>query len=172
MLSTKPGTSSDRFALHRDPHPARAASFADDVRAGLSARPMRLSRGWCARGCSSTFVLEDGEVDGEDGALSFLLTAQSAGLRVIGVQAFQRRAPGYTPLARGVAGSGADCVLISAIDEASAASLTEHVAQALPRATIFATGALAAVETELARELANSEPHPLERAALQRQPRR
>lgn len=96
-----------------------------------------------ARGCVSTFVLEDGEVDGEDAALSFLLTAQSAGLRVVGVQAFQRRAPDYAPLARGVAASGADCVLISAIDELSAAALSEKVAQTLPRCTIFATGALA-----------------------------
>ena len=36
------------------------------------------------------FVLHDGEVDGEDAALSFVLTAQ-CGLRVVGVQAFQRR---------------------------------------------------------------------------------
>ena len=43
-------------------------------------------------GCHSTFVLDDGEVDGEDTALTFVLTAQSAGLRVVGVQAFQRHA--------------------------------------------------------------------------------
>ena len=34
---------SDRFALHRDPHPARIATFAEDVRSGLGARPLRLS---------------------------------------------------------------------------------------------------------------------------------
>ena len=33
----------DRFVLHREPNPARVASFADDVRAGLGARPFRLS---------------------------------------------------------------------------------------------------------------------------------
>jgi dimethylhistidine N-methyltransferase len=32
----------DRFALHRDPHPVRAATFADDVRSGLLAKPKRL----------------------------------------------------------------------------------------------------------------------------------
>jgi dimethylhistidine N-methyltransferase len=34
---------SERFALHRDPHPARVASFAEDVRSGLGSRPLRLS---------------------------------------------------------------------------------------------------------------------------------
>jgi len=33
----------ERFALHRDPTPARTATFAEDVRAGLGARPYRLS---------------------------------------------------------------------------------------------------------------------------------
>jgi branched-chain amino acid transport system substrate-binding protein len=94
-------------------------------------------------GCRSTFVLEDGEVDGEDAALTFLLTAQSAGLRVVAVQAFARRLSDYTGLAQSVAASGADCVLVSAIDEASAVRLTQQVARALPRATIFATGGLA-----------------------------
>jgi dimethylhistidine N-methyltransferase len=32
----------ERFALQRDPTPARAATFAEDVRAGLGARPYRL----------------------------------------------------------------------------------------------------------------------------------
>jgi branched-chain amino acid transport system substrate-binding protein len=93
--------------------------------------------------CRSTFVLEDGEVDGEDGALTFLLTAQSAGLRTVAVQAFQRQAVDYAGLARSVAASGVNCVLISALDEASAVRLTQQVAHALPRATILATAGLA-----------------------------
>ena len=96
-----------------------------------------------AMGCRSVFVLHDGEVDGEDTALTFVLTAQSAGLRVVGVQAFQRQAGNYASLATGVAGSGADCVLISAIDERSSAVLTEQLARALPDATIFASNELA-----------------------------
>ncbi len=94
-------------------------------------------------GCHSTFVLDDGEVDGEDTALTFVLTAQSAALRVVGVQAFQRHASDYSSLAAGVAGSGADCVLISAIDEPSAVLLTEQIARLLPGATIFASNGLA-----------------------------
>ena len=33
----------DRFVLHRDPHPARVATFAEDVRTGLGTRPLSLS---------------------------------------------------------------------------------------------------------------------------------
>src|ERR1700688_54168 len=43
MVSTTPGAVSDRFALHRDPHPARVATFAEDVRASLGTRPLRVS---------------------------------------------------------------------------------------------------------------------------------
>ncbi len=43
MAPTTPTAFSDRFALHRDPHPARVATFAEDVRAGLGTRPMSLS---------------------------------------------------------------------------------------------------------------------------------
>jgi L-histidine Nalpha-methyltransferase len=39
---THPGLA-DRFVLHRDPHPARVATFAEDVRSGLGTRPMSLS---------------------------------------------------------------------------------------------------------------------------------
>jgi branched-chain amino acid transport system substrate-binding protein len=93
--------------------------------------------------CHQTFVLHDGEVDGEDAALSFVLTAESAGLKVVGIQAFPRAAADYTSLALGVAGSGADCVLISAIDGRSAARLTARLARLMPRVLIFATAALA-----------------------------
>ena len=97
-----------------------------------------------AVGCASTLVLDDGEVDGEDAALTFLLTAKSAGLRVVGVPLpFIRQAASYISLARSAASSGADCVLISAIDERSSARLTEQLAQALPGATIFAGNGLA-----------------------------
>jgi branched-chain amino acid transport system substrate-binding protein len=93
-------------------------------------------------GCQQVFVLHDGEVDGEDGALTFVLTAQSH-LRVIGVQVFPRRAPDYSSLALSVALTGADCVLISAIDERSSARLTDQLTRSLPRAPIIASSELA-----------------------------
>lgn len=40
--TTQPGLS-DRFVLHRDPHPARVATFAEDVRTSLGTRPLSLS---------------------------------------------------------------------------------------------------------------------------------
>jgi len=42
MASTTQTGPSARFALYRDPHPERVATFAEDVRAGLSARPYSL----------------------------------------------------------------------------------------------------------------------------------
>jgi branched-chain amino acid transport system substrate-binding protein len=96
-----------------------------------------------SRGCQRMFVLHDGEVDGEDEALSFVLTAQSAGLQVVGVQAFQPFAITYAPLALSVSQTGADCVLISAIVERSAAQLTEQIARAMPHAAIIAASGLA-----------------------------
>ena len=94
-------------------------------------------------GCHSPFVLQDGEVDGEDAAISYVLSAQAAGVRVLGVQAFPRRAPDYSSLARSVAQAGADCVLLSASDERSAARLAGQLHAALPRARMFASSSLA-----------------------------
>jgi L-histidine N-alpha-methyltransferase len=43
MSSTPQATLAGRYALYRDPHPARVASFAEDVRTGLGVRPYTLS---------------------------------------------------------------------------------------------------------------------------------
>jgi dimethylhistidine N-methyltransferase len=43
MSWTTPTARSGRFSLYRDPHPARIASFAEDVRTGLGVRPYTLS---------------------------------------------------------------------------------------------------------------------------------
>lgn len=43
---SSPAAFSERITLHRDPHPERLASFAEDVRSGLATRPMRLSPKW------------------------------------------------------------------------------------------------------------------------------
>jgi branched-chain amino acid transport system substrate-binding protein len=96
-----------------------------------------------SRACRSTFVLYDDEVDGYDTAVTFVLTAKSAGLRVAGILPFKRGAAGYAALATSVAGSGADCVVVSAIDEHSAALLTEQLAGALPHDTFIAANGLA-----------------------------
>jgi branched-chain amino acid transport system substrate-binding protein len=123
-------------------YPTVARTFARVVPTDAS-QALALVRVQQSSGCHSTFVLQDGEFDGEDAAISFLLAAQSAGLRVVGVQAFQRHALDYTSLATSVAKSGADCVLISSIDEPSSVRLTEQVARALPHALIFASNGLA-----------------------------
>ena len=88
-------------------------------------------------GCTKTYVLEDGEVDGEDAAVTFELAARSSPLQVVAVQMFDPKASDYSSLASSVAQTGAGCVLISALTENNAALLTEQVASALPHGLIF-----------------------------------
>src|SRR5205814_6167689 len=88
-------------------------------------------------GCRRPYVLDDGEVDGEDLADSYQLVARSAGLHVLGVQAFQPRATDYAALARSIAQTSADCVLISALTESGAPLVARQIAAAMPAAQIF-----------------------------------
>jgi branched-chain amino acid transport system substrate-binding protein len=94
-------------------------------------------------GCHSTYVLDDGEVDGADAARAFAVAAQRAGLRLAGIQAFPRNATSYTALASGVAQTHPDCVLISADTESGAALLTAQLAAAMPTVKLFGTAGLA-----------------------------
>jgi branched-chain amino acid transport system substrate-binding protein len=94
-------------------------------------------------GCHKTYVVDDGEVDGQDLADSFELVARSAGLEVIGVQSFVPRATDYTPLATAIAQTRADCVLISAITDSGAPLVARQIAGASPNAKIFGTNGIA-----------------------------
>ncbi len=96
-----------------------------------------------AAGCRRTFVVDDGEVDGEAMATSFQLTARAAGLKVLGVQSFEPGATDYRAFAAGVAQTRPDCVMISAITDSGAVAVTRQIAQALPAARIFGTNGLA-----------------------------
>jgi branched-chain amino acid transport system substrate-binding protein len=115
-------------------------------------------------GCTKTFVVDDGEVDGEDMATSFDLAARAAGLQVIGTQQFNQRAADYSALASSVASAGPDCVLISAITDANAALAAKELAAAVPTAHIFATAGTAdsafarAIPPALARRLLITSP--------------
>jgi branched-chain amino acid transport system substrate-binding protein len=94
-------------------------------------------------GCRKTYVVDDGEVDGEDLADSFALVARAAGLRVVGIQAFEPHATSYAPLALSIAQSGAGCVLISSLTESGAPLLTRQIGAAMPAAQIFGSAPLA-----------------------------
>jgi branched-chain amino acid transport system substrate-binding protein len=96
-----------------------------------------------AQGCTKTYVLEDGGVDGSDAAASFQLAAQSAGLALVGLQGFDPGATDYTDLAATVAKQAPDCILISADTENNAVQLTDQVAAAVPHAMLFGTDGLA-----------------------------
>jgi branched-chain amino acid transport system substrate-binding protein len=94
-------------------------------------------------GCRRVYVLNDGEFDGYDLAVSYQLAARGAGLTVVGAQSFDSGARDYASLALTVAQSGANCVLVSALPENHAALVTRQVAAALPGAKLFGISALA-----------------------------
>jgi branched-chain amino acid transport system substrate-binding protein len=123
-------------------YPARIRTFArvipnDTVQAVAQVRLQQ------SLGCNKTFVLDDGEFDGSAAAAAFQLTAAAHHLQVAGVEAFDPQAADYTSLARGIAQTGADCVLISAASESHAVLVTEQVAGALPSALLFGWAELA-----------------------------
>jgi branched-chain amino acid transport system substrate-binding protein len=123
-------------------YPTGARNFArvatnDTVQAAVQVSLQR------SAGCRRTFVVEDGEVDGEDMATSFDLAARSAGLQVIATQQYDQKATDYRSLAVSIANTRADCVLITAITDANAVLLTRQLAVGLPGARIFATGGMA-----------------------------
>jgi branched-chain amino acid transport system substrate-binding protein len=105
-------------------------------------------------GCNRTYIVEDGEVDGEDLATSFDLAARSGGVHVVATQEFDPRATDYRPLAASIASTGARCVLIAAITDSNAVALTTQLAAALPGVRIFGGGGLA--ETSYARGLSSA----------------
>jgi branched-chain amino acid transport system substrate-binding protein len=94
-------------------------------------------------GCTSTYVLTDGEVDGSDAARSFEVAAQAADLRIAGIQTFVRDASSYKGFAAGIAKLAPGCVLIAADTESGAVLLTTDLAAAMPTVKIFGTAGLA-----------------------------
>lgn len=112
---------------------------------------VRLQR---SSGCSRTYIVEDGEVDGEDLATSFDLAARGTGIHVVATQEFDPRATDYRALAAAIASTGARCLLIAAIADSNADSLTNQLAAALPQVRIFGGGGLA--ETTYARGLSGA----------------
>jgi branched-chain amino acid transport system substrate-binding protein len=104
-------------------------------------------------GCIRTYVVDDGEVDGEDMATSFDLAARANGPQVVATQQFDPRATDYRALALSIAGTGSRCVLISAITDSNAVAVTRQLAAALPGVRIFGTAGLA--ESTYARGLSS-----------------
>ncbi len=94
-------------------------------------------------GCRRTFVVDDGEVDGEDMATSFDLAARAAGLQVIATQQFDQLATDYSALAASVASTGSNCALIAATADAHSVLVTKQLAAAVPRLQIFVSGGMA-----------------------------
>lgn len=139
LTSSSPGASPGEPQKY---YPTRVRTYArvmpnDAVQADVQVKLQR------AAGCKKTFVVEDGEVDGEEMATSFQLAARAAGLDVVGVQSFERNAVDYRPFAASIAQTGADCLLISAITDSGAVAVTRELAATMPKALIFGSDGLA-----------------------------
>ena len=94
-------------------------------------------------GCTKTYVLDDGEVDGRDVSDAFQVAAKNAGVNIVGTQEFEPHATSYTSVASGVAQTGANCIVLAALTQNNAVLITRQLAAASPNALIFGTDGLA-----------------------------
>ena len=94
-------------------------------------------------GCAKTLVVDDDEVDGVEFATTFAAAATSAGLNVVGTQAYEPGAANYISFAQSMASKAPDCILLSALNTQSAVLVTEALAAVMPRVQIFCSGSLA-----------------------------
>lgn len=94
-------------------------------------------------GCTGVYVLSDGEFDGGSASQAFVQVAQFRHLQVVATQSYVSTASSYASVGQTVAGSGADCVLFSAVTGRNAVKLVEQVAAANPAMRLFGTADLA-----------------------------
>ncbi len=139
LTSDGPGSAPGEPEAYR---PTTRATFArvvpsDYVQAQAQVRLQR------RRGCRATYVLSDGEYDGDSAAATFEQVARRGRMRIVATQSYVQSAKSYVSVGRTVAQSGADCVLFSSLTGASAVRLVRQVAAANPRLRLFATAGLA-----------------------------
>jgi branched-chain amino acid transport system substrate-binding protein len=94
-------------------------------------------------GCKATYVLSDGEYDGDSAKEAFLEVAQQRHLQVVAQQSYVPKPSSYPAIGQTVAADGADCLLISAISGRDAAELVTEIAEENPSLRLFATAGLA-----------------------------
>jgi branched-chain amino acid transport system substrate-binding protein len=94
-------------------------------------------------GCTATYVLSDGEYDGDSASEAFVQVAQRRRLRVVATQSYVPSASSYLSVGQTIAGSGADCVLISAISGSNAVKVVTQIGAENPSVRLFATAGLA-----------------------------
>jgi branched-chain amino acid transport system substrate-binding protein len=88
-------------------------------------------------GCTKTYVLNDKEVYGKGLADNFVKLAGGQGLKVLGNDGIDPKAPNYRALAGSIAGKGADCVFFGGITQNNAVQLFNDLHAALPQAKLF-----------------------------------
>jgi branched-chain amino acid transport system substrate-binding protein len=94
-------------------------------------------------GCRATYVLSDGEYDGDSASEAFLQVAKQRHLDVVTQQSYVPNPSSYKAIGQTIAADGADCVLIAAITGRGAARLVTEIAKENPAIRLFATDGLA-----------------------------
>jgi branched-chain amino acid transport system substrate-binding protein len=139
LTSDGPGSSpGEPYAYY--PTPLRTFTRvvpSDDVQAAVQIRIQR------EVGCKSVYVLDDGEYDGDEASAAFTQVAQGDHYPVVATQSYVPSRSSYASIGQTVAQSGAECALVAAIPERSAATLITAVAEQAPNVQIFATAGLA-----------------------------
>lgn len=139
LTSSGPGSSPGEPQAY---HPTPLRTFARVVPSDYvqAEAQVTLQRGL---GCKATYVLSDGEYDGDSASQAFLQVAQQRHLDVVTQQSYIPNPSSYAAIAQTIAADGADCVLISAITGRDAAELVAKIAEENPSIRLFATAGLA-----------------------------
>jgi branched-chain amino acid transport system substrate-binding protein len=134
------GSSPGEQPIDYDPTPRR--TFARVVPGDLTQADVQVQLQKQA-GCTTTYVLDDGEYDGSAMSATFDAVASQRGLTVIGKQSYVPGESSYLSVGQTIAQSGANCLLVSAITDTGAASVVARIAETDRTIKIFATSGLA-----------------------------
>ena len=97
------------------------------------------------QGCTSTYIADDRQIDGEAIAHRIESAADQAGFKVVGGSGVDENLDSYRSLAKNVAESGADCLFFGGNTPATGAALFNTVNSMLPTVKLFGSAGLYAL---------------------------
>ena len=123
-------------------YPTRKRTFVrvpprDTVQGAALVRLMR------AEGCNTAYIVNDKEVYGAGLAENVENSAREAGLRILGNDGFDPKAPNYRSLAAKIKGENPDCLFASQVVETNGVQMAKDLAAAMPNAKLFGPDGLA-----------------------------
>jgi branched-chain amino acid transport system substrate-binding protein len=89
------------------------------------------------QGCTSAFIVNDKEVYGSGLAKNIISAADGVGVKIVGDEAIDPKAPNYRSLAQKMKSAGADCFAYAGITANNAVQLFKDIAAANPDAKVL-----------------------------------